>query len=324
MKPFESFLAHQFKEFIAYRQSLGYAQRPVRQYLLLFDRYLKESMTKPGPLPPVFFLELRANLKMKPTSINKLLYAVRVFFKFLVRKGIYLQNPLQDIVPLPENAFIPFIFSPEQIDQLLDDACKKIRKTPQFFLKDLGVYVAIVLLARCGMRISEPPGLLRSHYRKDEATLYIAETKFRKDRLIPVPKSTTKQIDNYLAVREAFFGQGQNPFLLAGIKQRPLSDQRVRLIFHQCVKDIGLDCPTKTIANMTFAHPTPHSLRHSFAVNTLKSVKQRGRSAQNALPVLATYMGHIEYRHTIKYLKVLDAEHRQHFAALASSDDEDL
>ena len=125
MKPFESFLATQIKEFIAYRQSLGYAQRPVRQYLLLFDRYLKESMTKPGPLPPVFFLELRANLKMKPTSINKLLYAVRVFFKFLVRKGIYLQNPLQDIVPLPENAFIPFIFSPEQIDQLLDDACKR-------------------------------------------------------------------------------------------------------------------------------------------------------------------------------------------------------
>ena len=48
MKPFESFLATQLEEFIAYRQSLGYALRPVRDYLLIFDRYLMESKTKRG------------------------------------------------------------------------------------------------------------------------------------------------------------------------------------------------------------------------------------------------------------------------------------
>ena len=109
MKPFESFLAPQLKEFIAYRQSLGYSLRPVRDYLLIFDRYLMESKTKRGLLTPAFFLELKVNLKMQPTSVNKLLYALRVFFKFLIRKGLYPINPLEDIVPLPENAFIPFI-----------------------------------------------------------------------------------------------------------------------------------------------------------------------------------------------------------------------
>lgn len=324
MKPFESFLATQLEEFIAYRQSLGYALRPVRDYLLIFDRYLMESKTERELLTPAFFLELKANLKMQPTSINKLLYALRVFFKFLIRKGHYPINPLEDIVPLPENAFIPFIFSPKQINRLLDAVCKKIRKTPQFFLKDLGVHLAISLLARCGMRISEPLSLLRHHYRPDEATLYIEKTKFKKDRLIPVPKSAIKQIDNYLAAREAFFGQRHNPYLLAGIKQRPISQQRVRTIFHQAVEDIGLDCSKKIIANMTFAHPTPHSLRHSFAVNTLRRIKQRGKSAQHALPILATYMGHSEYRHTIKYLKVLDSEHRQHFADFANSFGENI
>ena len=324
MKPFESFLAPQLKEFIAYRQSLGYSLRPVRDFLLIFDRYLMESKTNRGLLTPAFFLELKVNLKMQPTSVNKLLYAVRVFFKFLIRKGHYPINPLEDIVPLPENSFIPFIFSPEQIDQLLDAVCKKIRKTPQFFLKDLGVHLAIVLLARCGMRISEPLSLLRSHYRPDEATLYIEKTKFKKDRLIPVPKIAIKEIDNYLAAREAFFGQRHNPYLLVGIKQRAINQQRVRTIFHQAVEDIGLDCPKKIIANIIFAHPTPHSLRHSFAVYTLKRIKKRGKSAQNALPILAAYMGHSEYRHTIKYLKVLDAEHRQHFADFANSYDENL
>ncbi len=51
-------------------------------------------------------------------------------------------------------------------------------------------------------------------------------------------------------------------------------------------------------------------LRHSFAVNTLKAVRMRGGSAQNALPVLAAYMGHSDYKYTIKYLKVVDAGHR--------------
>ena len=38
--------------------------------------------------------------------------------------------------------------------------------------------------------------------------------------------------------------------------------------------------------------------------------KKRGRSAQNALPILAAYMGHSEYKHTIKYLKFIDAQQR--------------
>nr|MBC8462496.1 integrase [Deltaproteobacteria bacterium] len=71
MKPFESFLAPQLKEFIAYRQSLGYSLRPVRDFLLIFDRYLMESKTNRGLLTPGFFLELKVNLKMQPTSVNK-------------------------------------------------------------------------------------------------------------------------------------------------------------------------------------------------------------------------------------------------------------
>ena len=248
---------------------------------------------------------------MEPTSVNKVLYACRVFFKFLVRKGLYQQNPLEEVCPLPENAFIPFIFSPEQIDHLLDNVCGKIRKTPLFFLKDFGIYLAILLLARCGMRISEPLSLLRSHYRPDEVTLYIEKTKFKKDRLIPIQKTVAKEIDNYLAAKDAFFGNNKNPYLLAGNNQKKLSEQRVRLIFHQAAKDIGLDRKRQVIANTVFARPTPHCLRHCFAVNTLKRIKDQGKSPQHALPILAAYMGHSEYRHTIKYLKVIEAKDRQ-------------
>ena len=48
------------------------------------------------------------------------------------------------------------------------------------------------------------------------------------------------------------------------------------------------------------------------------------KSPQNALPVLAVYMGHSEYKHTIKYLKVIDAEQRQGLLDAAASQKEDI
>jgi site-specific recombinase XerD len=83
MKNFESFLAPQLNEFIAYRQDLGYSVKPLRSYLLRFDRYLKDQEIKPGLLSPSFFLEFRSRLKMEPMTVNRLLSAVRVFFNFM-------------------------------------------------------------------------------------------------------------------------------------------------------------------------------------------------------------------------------------------------
>ena len=324
MKNFESFLAPQLNEFIAYRQTLGYSIKPIRPRLLCFDRYVKEKKIKPGVLQPSFFLEFRNNLKMEQMTINNTLSAVRVFFNFLVRTDYYLANPLKDIPPVPEHSFAPFIFSPEQTDQLIEAACKRIRKEPTYYLKNLSEYMAIVLLARCGLRIKEPLRLQIHHYRCHERTIYIEKTKFNKDRLIPVPRSVATELDNYLAVRDAFMGEDQNPYLLVGNRQKKLNDPRLRFVFHRAVRDIGLTHPRQIIGRMIFASPTPHSLRHSFAVNTLKRIKQRGDCPQHALPVLAAYMGHQIYQYTAKYLKFIDAEQRQGLFDFIISRKEDI
>ena len=311
MKNFESFLAPQFKAFIAYRQQLGYSIKPTRSYLLHFDQYIKNKKIKPGVLPPSFFLELRNNLKMEPITINQFLSSIRVFFKFMVRADYYTENPLSDIPPVPEHSFAPFIFSPEQTDQLIEAVCSRIRKEPSHYLKDLAEYVAILLIARCGLRIKEPLRLQLHHYRCRERTIYIEKTKFNKDRLIPLPKSAAAELDNYLAVRDSLMAEDQNPYLFVGNRQKRLNDTRLRFVFHRAVHDIGSDCPRQIIGQMVFASPTPHSLRHSFAVNTLKHIKERGACPQHALPVLAAYMGHQIYHYTAKYLKFIDAEQRQ-------------
>ena len=144
MKPFESFLAQPLRQFIAYRRNLGYAKSSSVSHLLTFDQYVKEQKSTSELLQPSFFLKLRKDLKLEPRSVNRILSTVRVFFQFMVRRGYYIQNPLKDVPPLAENTIIPFVFSPEQIEQLLSAVCKRLRKSQNCFLTDLAKYLAIV------------------------------------------------------------------------------------------------------------------------------------------------------------------------------------
>jgi site-specific recombinase XerD len=310
MSHFESFLSQQFEDYMAYRHQLGYDTCSLRWVLKTLDRYLVAQNAAAGDLTPAFFLSLRANLRTQYKSTNRVMSTTRMFFDYLLRIQYCRDNPLKDIPLLPEEQFIPFIFAPEQIDALLEAVCRRLRPNARHFVKDLGIYVAILLLARCGMRICEPLRLMRHHFRNDDNTLYIEKTKFKKDRLIPIPGAVAAQISNYLAVRRILWGTDDNPYLLAAGKQKAFYDELIRRWFHQAVSDIGLKRPRQTIGNTNIGAPTPHSLRHSFAVNTLKRIKTQGKSAQYAMPVLAAYLGHSEYKHTAKYLKMLDADHR--------------
>ena len=311
MNKFESFLTQQLEQYVTYRHNLGYAMKASLSHLKTFDRYLKQKQAQQVLLQPSFFMGLQADLKIEPRSVNRIISSVRVFFNYLVRNGLYKQNPLKDIPYLPENDIMPYIFSPQQVNHLLSAVSNQIRKGSwRIYLKDLSGYMAMVLLARCGLRISEPLRLKLNHYRFDEKTIYIEKTKFKKDRLIPLPQSVAIELENYLAARRYLPAGSDNKYLLANSTGKGLTDNRVRTVFHRAVSDIGLEKPRQIIGNVNISSPTPHSLRHSFAIHTLSSVKKRGGSAQNALPVLAAYMGHSEYKHTIKYLKFIDAQQR--------------
>jgi integrase len=314
MKNFESFLAPQLSGYLIYRQGLGYSIKLTRHCLLVFDRYLKKTNAQWDTLTPFFFLEMRADLEMEPCSVNKVISTVRVFCQFLVRREYLDQNPLRDVPLLKENSVIPFVFSRKQTEQLLEAVCRGLRRSKPYFLTDLAHYLAVVLMARCGMRISEPLKLMMHHYSRDDATLYIERTKFKKHRLIPIPKAVFTEIENYLAVRERFCPNDQNPYLLSGKGHHPIRDYRIRSFFHKAVKQIGLDQARHIIGHVNFSQPTPHSLRHSFAVNTLLNIKDRGQSPQHALPVLAAYMGHTLYKYTSVYLRVMDAMSRKNLA----------
>jgi len=311
MIEFKSFLSGDLEDYIEFRKFSGYRYKNPRWFLSTIDRYVFENGSDIGDLTPAYFLDFQHGITAEPGTVNKIFIWLRGFFDYMVRMEKMAENPVADIPALSENNYIPFVFSPEHTDALLSAVESQIRKNREcFFVRDLAVYTALCLMARCGLRISEPFRLQDQHWRRDENTLYIEKTKFNKDRLIPVPKIVIPTIENFLAVRNAFISAHADDMPLLTVRPGVTASKFVaRKYFHRAVEGIGLRRPKKIVGNMTFGHPRPHSLRHSFAANTLKDVRRRGRSAHNALPILAAYLGHTDWRYTMKYLKVIDAEH---------------
>jgi len=310
MKPFESSLGPLFEDYVSYRKSLGYSEKELGRTLRSFDRRLVDQNTSLEDLSPRFFIDLKKRHHRRQSTFNATLRTVRGFFAYLVRRRIVAENPLIDIESYAPNAFIPFVFTRRQTEALLSAAQDGIRKeAPEGFFRDFSTCTAIMLLARCGMRIKEPLRLTLSDYRPAERSLYIEKTKFHKDRLIPIPSKAASELETYLHVRGNLVA-GDNPYLFPGKNGRALNAKNVYRLFDRSAAKIGIDEKRTIVGNTSFGKPTPHCLRHSFAINTLKAVKERGESPQNALPVLSTYLGHTKYRYTAVYLKVLDAEHR--------------
>jgi len=323
MKPFESFLSEILEEYVRYRQGLGYTDRNLGGRLRPFDRWLANAPLDIADLSAWSILEFRNTLRRESRTVNVILSALRGFLDYLVRKEIIQYNPIEDIPAVSENAFIPFVFSARQTDQLLGAVQSAIRPDAPHFFADLTTYTAILLLARCGLRLSELR-LKSAGYIKQEGSIYIEKTKFSKDRLIPLLKEVITHMDNYLSVRSSLMPGDPNPRLLFGKKGDMVSKRRVYLAFSRAVSDIGIHSPRRIIANTVFGSPTPHSLRHSFAINTLRRIRERGQSPQAALPVLATFMGHRKYRYTAVYLKVLDAEKRRHLVDFSIKAQKDI
>jgi len=322
MKRFKSFLAEQMEEFIEYRFQLGYSNTSMIYCLQLLDRYVLEKQVTWTSFDPFFFIRFRADLDLENRSINMSFRMIKIFFNYLIRKDLILKNPLQEITELQENQVIPFIFSPEETDLFLKAVIKLMRTSEKFYLSDFSAYIAFLLMARCGLRNSEPLNLLKTHYNPEERTIYIEKTKFRKDRLIPIPKTVAHEINNLLKVRRLF--PDDSHFLLVKVKGEKLVRMFINRRFKKALTFINLDQPRKIIGTTNFSKPSHHSLRHSFAVNTLKRIKQQGKSCQNALPVLASYMGHSKYKYTIYYLKVLDAKHRRQMLDFSIRRSEDV
>jgi len=174
------------------------------------------------------------------------------------------------------------------------------------------------LLFATGMRRGEALGLDRNDLDPSDAVLSIRTAKFNKPRQLPLHHSTVGALVAYGARRDRLCPHPRTTALFVSTTGARLSATTVSQTFRELLRHSGIQ--PQSVAR----RPRIHDARHTFAVNTLLGWYRDGLDVQARLPLLSTYLGHTDPRHTYWYLSAapelleLAADRMPPFAAVTS------
>jgi integrase/recombinase XerD len=150
--------------------------------------------------------------------------------------------------------------------------------------------------SRSPVRIGEAIGLGRDDVDRRERLIRVIDGKFGKSREVAVDRTTVAALDSYAEVRDRVCPRPRCDAFFLSRNGTRLLYQCVHLVFKRLVAACGLEDRSPR------RRPRPHSLRHSFAVNTLRDWYANDLDVQARLPLLTTHMGHITPDSTYYYL----------------------
>jgi integrase len=185
---------------------------------------------------------------------------------------------------------LPHIYSPEEIQCLLTAASRLL---PVNTIRPKTYATMFALIASTGIRISEALALNIDNISEDG--LVIRDTKFRKDRLVPLHISTIHALSAYLKNRVSY-GSG-TPALFISNKGTRLPYSTVVTVFLKLMREIGLRDDNDV------GGPCLHDLRHTFAVNSLEQCEGNRVAISRHMVALSTYLGHAHISDTYWYLQ---------------------
>lgn len=183
----------------------------------------------------------------------------------------------------------PHLPAPAQIRQVMDAA---LRLPPANTITPHTWHYLFGLIAVTGLRSSEAIALLLSDITPDG--LVVRETKHRKTRLVPLHPDTRAALDDYLDIRKQTGGLDDHVFVLS--TGRPPAYSTAYQVFLRLARQTGLR------GEVGAPGPSPHSLRHAFAVRSLAELGE-GEDASRHMLALSTYLGHSEVSYTYWYLE---------------------
>jgi len=224
---------------------------------------------------------------------HRKLDALRGFYRFAIARGYASCSPLPLTLPVEPPAFVPYIYSRDEIKRLLAATAGRERCN----LSSLTCRTLLLLLYGTGLRISEAISLDLADVDLDARLLCIRESKFYKTRLVPTGPDLTGVLAQYAAERNKRPPTDLGaPFLLTQRGQR-LSRAGAENAFKQLRERAQV-----RREDSARYQPRLHDLRHSHAVMRLVSWYREGADVQRLLPQLATYLGHVNIATTQHYL----------------------
>ena len=277
-------------QFIVYRQSLG-EQWPSYCHLRGFGRFV-------GPTADVAevtskqvnsFLARAGRITL---SWHIKLSGLRTFYRYAVSRGYVDNAPLPTILPKRPPAFVPYVYSHEELARLLQAA--KISRSPISLEPEPCTHSAVDLCHGAARRRAGSSG--SGGCQPSAGSMKVRQSKFGKTRLVPFAPQLQKALLEHHN-RHSASGEGV-PFFAMRSGGRLKADT-LRHGYRVLCDRIGINR-----ADGGRYQPRIHDLRHTFAVHRLISWYRQGADAQKLLPLLSVYLGHVHIRATQVYLSM--------------------
>lgn len=189
---------------------------------------------------------------LSPSSINRILSAVRGYFKYLIKMERIKANPFDQIKNKKQGRTLPDFLFEEEMEKLLSK-----RKEGFLGARDK---LLLELLYSTGCRVSEAVGININEISLRDRTIMV-RGKGSKERLVFLGKKAMEALGEYLPYRKERANKEEKDAqkaLLLNAAGRRLSDRGVGYIIKGYEAEAGLG---KNIH--------PHTFRHSFATHIM-------------------------------------------------------
>ena len=225
--------------------------------------------------------------------------SLRQFCSFLTLLGIDAAIVPPKYMRAARSEFRPYIFSDNELHRLASaaDALPPARRSSVH----QQVYPVLVrLLIGTGMRIGEVLALTRADVDPSNGVINVINGKNGVSRYIPVADSLKKILHDYAETID--MAEGNKPFFTSSYTGEHLTYSAMKYMFPKMFRAAGIYMADGKTPNI-------HSIRHTFCTRSLEKMLESGMDVYTAVPILAAYVGHVNYMDTEKYIHFTEQGH---------------
>ena len=285
-----SALSDHLDAYLALRRALGYRLvdngRQLAGFVAYLDQRGEPTVTVTAALAWASAADASAALTSRRLSM------IRRFAGYLTAFDDDTQVPPTSLVHAPPGRTTPYLYSADEVLALMAAAR---RLQPE--LRGATTATVIGLLAATGLRPGEAVALDDGDLDAAAAMLTVRDSKWHKTRAVPIHDSVTAALDRYRRLRDRTIPPPTSDAFFVSVTGRRLGVGDLGRWFRGLLVDTGIHAPPFR------RPPRPYDLRHSFAVATLVDWHAAGVDVQARLPVLSTYLGHLNPASTYWYLQ---------------------
>lgn len=286
--------------YISYRLSLGERARTISFILKNFCGYIGADRDL------TTISEKECNRYLNAHGIREGVISVYWFsiyaalnglFMWAIARGYMVTNPLPKDKPKEPEAFVPYIYSNEDLKRIFETALTYRRR---FNIEYPEVIQVMLKLTYClGLRPSETTHLVVDDINLQDGLAFIRETKFYKSRVVPFGREVSQMLRNYLRWRsEAVVSRGiTDNHLFIDKRGNPVQLSALQQAFRFIREKAGIHRYDNAHYDVRL-----QDLRHTFATNRVAQWYREGKDVQALLPVLSTYLGHCNLDSTAVYI----------------------